>query len=91
MNDDVRGDRMDAEFELWRAYDAGGPVLNLKVRYRDDVELPEWRDGPDVFTALRVAESQGWHAFDREPGDAPGEYAIFYLRRDVGPDRLHPD
>jgi len=91
VNDEASDDRTDAEFELWHVYDAGGPALNLKVRYHDDVELADWRDGADLFTALRAAESQGWHAFDREPGDAPGEYAIFHMKRDVRPGRRHPD
>jgi hypothetical protein len=79
--------RPDAEFETWHVYDAGGPVLSLKVRYRDDAELQDWQDGPDLFAALRQSASEGWHAYDREPGDAPGEYAIFHLKRDARGDR----
>ena len=29
----------DAEFETWHVHKAGGPVLRLKVRYRDDAEV----------------------------------------------------
>jgi DsbC/DsbD-like thiol-disulfide interchange protein len=75
-------ERLDADFETWHVYDAGGPVLRLVVRYRDDAELPDWRDGPDLFAALDRAAAEGWHAYDREPGAAPGEYAIVYLTRD---------
>ena len=82
MDDDASDDRITAELETWHAYDASGPVLDLKVRYRGDIELPQWQEGPDVFTALQEAESQGWRAYDREPGQAPGEYAIFHLIRD---------
>jgi hypothetical protein len=77
----------DAEFETWHVYDAGGPMLNLKVRYREEVEVPAWEDGPDLFTALQEAAVQGWHAFDREPGSAPGEYAIVHLKRGHRPAR----
>ena len=77
MDDDASDDRTTAELETWHAYDAGGPMLDPKVRYRNDIELPQWQEGPDVFTALQEAESQGWRAYDREPGQAPGEYAIF--------------
>jgi hypothetical protein len=78
----------DAEFETWHVYDAGGPTLSLKVRYREGVEAPAWRNGPDIFTALQDAERQGWHPFDREPGNAPGEYVIFHLKRDARRDGL---
>ena len=70
-----------SEFQLWRVYDAGGPVLILKVRYRDGVAVPEWRDGPDVATALRQAAGQGWRAYDCEPGAASGEHSIIHLKR----------
>lgn len=90
MNEDGADDRQpDAEFEIWHVYDAGGPVLRLKVRYRDDAELPGWQDGPELFAALRQAEARGWRAYDREPGEAPGEYAIFHLKRDAGEDHPH--
>jgi hypothetical protein len=72
----------DAEFDIRRAYDAGGPVLNLKVRHREDVEVSAWQDGPDPFAAMQEAEARGWHAHDREPGNAPGEYAIVHLERE---------
>ena len=69
------------EFSLWHLYDAGGPVLNLKVRYRDDVEVPDWQCGLYFQTALEQAAAEGWDAYDREPGMAPGEYAIVHLKR----------
>ena len=69
------------ELETWHVYDAGGPTLRLKLRFRDRVELPNWQDGPDLFTALERAEAEGWHAYDREPGAAPGEYVIFHMER----------
>ena len=72
-----------AEFELWRVYDAGGPALCLKVRYRDEAEVLGWRDGPELPEALEQAAAEGWQAYDREPGSAPGEYAIYHLKRDA--------
>ena len=69
------------EFETWHVYDAGGPALRLKVRYRNDAEVTDWRDGPDLFAVLQQAAAEGWHAYDREPGSAPGEYAIFHMKR----------
>ena len=80
----------DAEFDTWHVYDAGGPVLCLKVRYRDDAEVPEWRDGPDLFESLRQATAAGWDAYDREPGSAPGEYVIYHLKREARPERPSP-
>jgi hypothetical protein len=77
--------RTDADFDIWHVYDAGGPVLRLKVRYRQAGEVPEWRDGPDLFEELRRAAADGWDAFDREPGEAPGEYAIYHLKRETPP------
>jgi len=77
--------RSDAEFATWHVYDAGGPVLLLKVRYRDEVEVPDWRDGPDVFEGLERAAADGWDAYDREPGEASGEYAIFHSTRAAPP------
>ena len=76
-------DRPDAEFATWHVYDAGGPMLRLKVRFRDGVETPDWEDGPDLCDALREAAAQGWQAYDREPGNAPGEYVIYHLKRDA--------
>jgi hypothetical protein len=76
--DDLRG----SEFVLWRVYDAGGPLLTLKVRYQDEQEVPNWQDGPDLFIALVQAAAEGWEAYDREPGNLPGEYAILHLKRD---------
>jgi hypothetical protein len=73
----------DADFETWHVYDAGGSVLRLKVRYRGDVELPGWRDGPELAVALQAGEAEGWRAFDREPGGRPGEYAIFHMKREA--------
>jgi DsbC/DsbD-like thiol-disulfide interchange protein len=75
----------DAEFETWHVHDAGGPVLRLKVRYRDAAEVPSWQDGPGLFEALQRAASEGWHAYDREPGNAPGEYVIVHLKRESPP------
>jgi len=45
--------------------------------------VPDWSDGPDLFEALRRAAADGWDAYDREPGEAPGEYAIFHLKRET--------
>ena len=73
-----------SEFDLWYAYDAGGPEPRLKVRYRDGIEVPDWQHGPDLASALQQAEDQGWHAYDTEPGDAPGEHSIVHLKR-TGP------
>src|SRR4051812_32053036 len=72
-----------SELQLWHVYDAGGPELHLKVRFRDGVEVQDWRAGPDLATALRQAEAQGWHAFDSEPGNATGEHSIVHLKRIV--------
>jgi len=72
----------DAQFETWHVYDAGGPSLHLKVRYREGVEVPDWHDGLDLLDAFEHAAADGWHAYDREPGTAPGEYAIFYMKRE---------
>jgi hypothetical protein len=77
------GDLARSEFQLWHVYDAGGPVLSLKVRYRDDAEVPDWRRGPDLAPALDRAGAHGWHAYDSEPGEAPGEHAILHLKRIV--------
>ena len=55
------------------------------MRYRAGVELPDWREGPDFPDALEAAAAEGWRAYDREPGAAPGEYAIFHLRREARP------
>ena len=83
QEDDADDYQPNAEFDTWHVYDAGGPVLCLKVRYREDGELPDWCDGPDLFEALEQATAAGWHAFDREPGNAPGEYAIIHLKREA--------
>lgn len=86
MDEEGTDDRQpDAEFETWHVYDAGGPALRLKVRFRGAAEVPDWRDGPDLDVALRRAAAEGWHAYDREPGDAPGEYVIYHLRKAAGP------
>jgi hypothetical protein len=91
MEDEGAEDRQpDAVFATWHVYDAGGPRLGLKVRYVEGDEVVDWRNGPDLFAALDLAEAQGWHAYDREPGDAPGEYAIVHLKRErptTGPSR----
>ena len=76
---------LDADFETWHVYDAGGPTLRLKIRYREGLDVPDWRNGPDLFDALEQAAADGWDAYDREPGEAPGEYAIVYLKRDHPP------
>lgn len=81
VDGDVDGVHPGAEFETWHVYDAGGPMLRLTVRYREEVEEPNWRNGPDVFEALQQAATQGWEAYDREPGDAPGEVMIFHIKR----------
>ena len=75
------------EYETWHLYDVGGPTLRLKVRYRNGAEVPNWRDGPDPDEALERAAAEGWEAYDREPGEARGEYAIFHLRREARPNR----
>jgi len=80
----VANDATHAEFLLWHVYDAGGPTLSLKVRYRDNEELHDWQDGPNLVDALEQAAVEGWEAFDREPGNAPGEYAIYHLVRATG-------
>jgi len=72
------------EFLLWHVYDAGGPLLCLKVRYHDDEEVQDWQDGPSLVNALEQAAREGWQAFDREPGNAPGEYVIYHLVRTAG-------
>ena len=69
-----------SELQLWRVYDAGGPEPRLKIRLCDGLEVPDWRAGPDLATALRGAEAQGWHAYDSEPGDATGEHSIVHLK-----------
>ena len=74
-----------AEYETWHLYDAGGPTLRLKLRYRDRAEVPDWRDCPDLPEAVEQAVAEGWEVYDREPGEAPGEYAIFHLKRAGGP------
>ena len=73
-----------SEFEVWYVHDAdaGGPQLTLKVRYRNDQEVPDWANGPDLAAAVEQAEREGWHLFDREPGTGPGEYAIFHFKRE---------
>jgi hypothetical protein len=87
----VEGDdsdpRTDADFDTWHVYDAGGPVLRLTVRFRQAGEVPDWRDGPDLFEALRRAAADGWEAYDREPG----EYAIYHLKRESRAERPSPD
>jgi hypothetical protein len=72
-----------SEFDLWYVYDAGGPEPRLKVRRRGGVEVPDWWNGPDLADALRRAEAHGSHAYDSEPGDAPGEHSIVHLKRTV--------
>ena len=71
----------DAEFMSWHVYHAGGPRLRLKVRFRDDVEVTDWRNGPDLFDAFEWADADGWYAYDREPSNEPGEYSIYHLKR----------
>ena len=71
------------EYQTWHLHDAGGPVLRPVVRYRGDGELAAWRDGPDLAEALAAAAADGWREFDREPGTAPGEYAVLHLVREV--------
>ena len=80
----VPDDAVRAEYLLWHVYDAGGPTLCLKVRYRDDEEVHDWQDGPGLLDALEQAAAHGWRAFDREPGNAPGEYVIYHLVRATG-------
>jgi len=80
----VHGDAVCTEYVLWHVYDAGGSMLRLKVRYCDDEEVQGWRDGPDLVDALKQAAGEGWQAFDREPGNAPGEYVIYHLVRAAG-------
>lgn len=83
---DSDDDRMpDAEFATWHVFDAGDLVLRLKVRYIEGVEVPNWRDGPGVDESLRRAALEGWYVFDRESGGAPGEHAIFHLKRVIPP------
>jgi len=79
-----------AEYQLWRLYDAGGQSLHLKVRYHDEMEVPDWRDGPDLEAALAHAAAEGWEVFDREPGNAPEEYAILHLKREARSHRSGP-
>ena len=74
------------ELDTWYVHDAGGPTLRLKVRFRGDIELPNWQEGPELEAALEQAEAEGWHAYDREPGEARGEYAIFHMMRELRPD-----
>src|SRR5687768_871666 len=83
----VADDAVHAKYLLWHVYDAGGPTLCLKVRYHDDDEVHDWRDGPSLVDALEQATADGWRAFDREPGNAPGEYAIYHLVRAAGAPR----
>jgi hypothetical protein len=64
-------------------YDAGGPEPRLKVRFCDGLEVQDRRGGPDLATALRRAEAEGWHAFDSEPGNATGEHSIVHFKRIV--------
>lgn len=79
------------EYRTWHLHDAGGPVLRLAVRYHgrtedgrlESEELPDWRDGLDLPAALVAAATEGWREFDREPGNAPGEYAVLHLMREV--------
>lgn len=73
-----------AEYVVWHVHDAGGPALRLKVRYRDDEEVSDWQDGPDLADAIDQAVADGWCPFDQEPGFAPSEYAIYHLVRDAG-------
>ena len=88
MQDDGHDPRaFRTAFQLWHVYDAGGPELRLKVRYRDEAKVPDWRNGPDLSEALEQAAAEGWQAYDREPGDAPGEYAIVQLKRQALSDR----
>jgi hypothetical protein len=70
-----------ADFQLWHLHDAGDVDFELKVRYQDDQELPDWQNGPSVAEAQAAAQAEGWELFDREPGNAPGEYAILHLVR----------
>jgi len=77
-------DATHAEYLLWHVYDAGGPTLCLKVRYRGGEEVHDWQAGPSLGGALEQAAMDGWQAFDREPGNAPGEYAIYHLVRAAG-------
>jgi hypothetical protein len=81
--DSVDNDAPRAEFETWHLHDAdpAGPLLRLKVRYRSGVEVPDWRDGPELPEVVEQAAAEGWEVYDREPGAAPGEYAIFHLTR----------
>lgn len=81
---DGTDETVHAEYVLWHVYDAGGPRLSLKVRYRDAGEVHDWQDGPGLVEALEQAEVEGWQAFDREPGNVPGEYAIYHLMRRAG-------
>ncbi len=71
-----------SEFAVWYVHDAGGPLLALKVRYRNDQEVPDWVNGPDLDVAMERAAAEGWQFFDREPGTGPGEYAIFHFKRE---------
>jgi hypothetical protein len=79
--DPTDDDMARSTFDLWHVYDAGGPEPLLKVRHRGGREVPDWRRGPDLATALRQAEAHGWHAYDSEPGGASGEHAIIHLKR----------
>ena len=71
-----------AEFETWNAYDAGGPNLRLRIRFREGVEMPNWQDDPDLPEFFEHAEAEGWRAYDREPGQARDEYIVFHMERD---------
>jgi hypothetical protein len=75
----------DAEFATWHVYDAGGSALRLVVRCVDWTEVPNWQHGPGLDEALERAAAEGWDAYDREPGEEPGEYAIFHLKREPSP------
>jgi hypothetical protein len=85
MDGDTDDTWPDAEFDEWHVYAVGSPIRSLRIRYRDAGEVPGWQDGPNVRTALRDAESQGWRVYDREPGAAPGEVTILHLIREACP------
>jgi hypothetical protein len=78
-----------AEYETWHLHDAdrAGPAPRLKVRHRNRSEVPSWRDGPDIAEALERAAAKGWLEYDREPGNARGEYATLHLVRGGPPAR----
>ncbi len=73
------------EYQVWRVslaltrdYDLG-----LKVRYRDQQELPSWEEGPSLSDAFAQAEADRWSVFDQEPGDGHGVQRIYHLVRDA--------